>query len=93
MTATSAEYFLYGDKPVQVRPAGGTKGVLIRTLDGTIMLRVYETGEVFTDYEIRHDDLAVTIDPDAMAALYKVEERDVLDHSPEVLGLKKVSGS
>ena len=44
------------------------------------------------DYEVLHDDLSVTIDVDAMAAFYRVGERDVLDHSPDVLGLKKIDG-
>lgn len=92
MTTSPAEHFLYGGKPAEVRPAAGTKGVLIRTLGGKTMFRVYEPGGAFTDYEIRHDDLKVTIDPDELATFYRVAERDALDHSPEVLGLKKVSG-
>ncbi len=85
--ATSDRY-LYGGRPAEVLSATGVKGVLIRTLDGVMMFRVYHDRGRFTDYEIRHDDLAVTIDADALAAFYKVEGRDVLDHSPEVLGLK-----
>ncbi len=64
--------------------------MIIRTFDGSFMFRVYRDPEHFTDYEIRHDDLSVTIDADALAAFYKIGERNILDHSPPVLGLKKI---
>jgi len=82
--------YLYGDAPAEVKSAAGVKGVIIRTLDGAMLFRVYHDGGHFTDYEIKHDDLSVTIDADALASFYKVGERDILDHSPQVLGLKKV---
>ena len=85
--------YLYGELPAEVQPAAGVKGVIVRTLDGTMMFRVYHDREHFTDYEIRHDDLSVTIDADALASFYRVGERDILDHSPEVLGLKKVANT
>lgn len=85
-----SETYLYGGKPAATRTAAGAKGVLLRTLDGAMAFRVYHDRERFTDYEIRHDDLSVTIDADALASFYKVGERDILDHSPLVLGLKKV---
>jgi hypothetical protein len=89
---TMSEKYLYGGRPAEAQPAAGVKGVLIRTLDGVMMFRVYHDRERFTDYEIRHDDLAVTIDADALAAFYKVGERDILDHAPQVLGLRKIEG-
>lgn len=82
--------FLYREHPAEVRSAAGVKGVLIRTIDGAMLFRVYETPKRFTDYEIRHDDLGVTIDADELAAFYKAGERDILDHAPQVLGLRKV---
>lgn len=85
--------YLYGSMPASVEPAAGVKGIIIRTLDGTLLFRVYHDRERFTDYEIRHDDLSVTIDADALAAFYKVGEHDILDHSPEVLGLRKIEGT
>ena len=86
--------YLYGSVPAEVDSAAGVQGMIIRTLDGALMFRVYRDPEHFTDYEIRHDDLSVTIDADALAAFYKVGERNILDHSPPVLGLKKFgSGS
>lgn len=86
------EKYLYGKAPAEVKPAAGVKGVLIRALDGALMFRVYHDREQFTDYEIRHDDLSVTIDKDELATFYKVGEEHILDHSPEVLGLKKIEG-
>jgi hypothetical protein len=69
---TMSEKYLYGGRPAEAQPAAGVKGVLIRTLDGVMMFRVYHDRERFTDYEI------------------KVGERDILDHSPQVLGLRKI---
>lgn len=82
--------YLYGKMPAEAKPAAGVKGMLIRALDGAVMFRVYHDRERFTDYEIGHDDLSVTIDEDALAAFYKVGEHSILDHSPDVLGLKKI---
>jgi hypothetical protein len=85
--------YLYDGIAAEAESAAGAKGVLLRTLHGTIVFRVYGEAHEFTDYEIRHDDLTVTIGPDALAAFYKVGERHVLDHSPEVLGLRRTSQS
>lgn len=74
----------------EAESAAGVKGVLIRALDGAMMFRVYHDRDRFTDYEIRHDDLSVTIDNDELATFYKVGEEKILDHSPEVLGLKQI---
>ena len=87
-----ADQYLYGGKPAEIRPAAGERGMIIRALDGAMMFRVYYDNEHFTDYEIRHDDLSVTIDEGALATFYKVGEREILDHSPEVLGLRKAAG-
>ena len=82
--------YLYGSVPAEVDSAAGVQGMIIRSFDGSFMFRVYRDPEHFTDYEIRHDDLSVTIDADALAAFYKVGEHNILDHSPPVLGLKKI---
>ena len=66
-----SDRYLYGKTPAEVEPADGVNGVLIRTLDGAFMFRVYHDRKRFTDYEIRHDDLNVTIDKDALAAFYE----------------------
>ena len=86
--------YLYGSVPAEVDSAAGVKGMIIRSFDGTFTFRVYRDPEHFTDYEIRHDDVSVTIDVDALAAFYKIGDHNILDHSPTVLGLKKIgSGS
>lgn len=36
-------------------------------------------------------DLEVTITADAMASFYEIGDRRILDHSPNVLGLQRVS--
>lgn len=84
--------YLYGELSAEVKSAAGVKGTIIRALNGTLMFRVYHDRERFTDYEIRHDDLNVMINKDELAAFYKVGERNILDHSPQVLGLKKIEG-
>jgi hypothetical protein len=81
--------YLYGKHPARVEPASGAKGILIRSFDGEIAFRVYHDNENFTDYEIRHNDLSITIDQDELAAFYITDEHTLLDHSPQVLGLEK----
>lgn len=81
--------YLYGEKPVKTEKAEGVKGILIREA-GDYKFRVYDEEYNFIDYDIRHDDLAITIDQDALASFYVIdEETAILDHSPSVLGLKK----
>jgi hypothetical protein len=82
--------YLYGEQPADVQSAAGVKGVLIRMFGGELVFRVYHDRGRFTDYDIRRDDLGVTIDADERAAFYKLGRRNVLDHSPQVLGLRKV---
>lgn len=87
------ERFICGGHAVEVRSAAGVRGVLIRTFGGDMGFRVYRDDGEFTDYDIRHDDLAVTIDADELAAFYKLDGGNVLDHSPEVLGLRRAQES
>jgi len=87
---TRPDNYRYGGRSAEAKPAAGVKGVLFRTHDGTKMFRVYHDDERFTDYEIRHDDLSVTIAEVALAAFYKVGERNVLDRGPQVLGSKRI---
>ena len=74
-----------------MKPAAGISGVLIKDAEGGFVFRVYHEDGTFTDYEIRHDDLSITIDADGLASFYQIGDRFILDHSPQVLGLKKVS--
>ena len=70
-------------KPV---PANGVTGHLI-SVEGRTMFRVYDQDHNFTDYDLHHADLEVTItDPDAY--FYRDEFTDRLDHSPATLGIK-----
>lgn len=85
-----SDQYLYGELPAEVESAAGAKGVILRALGDAMVFRVYHDHEHFTDYELRHDDLHVTIATDELAAFYKVGERDILDHSPQVLGLRKI---
>lgn len=88
-----SETYVYGGVEATVQPAAGVKGVIIRSPGSAPLFRVYHDRECFTDYEIRHDDLSVTIDTDELASFYKVGEHDILDHSPQVLGLRKIEGA
>jgi hypothetical protein len=83
--------YFYGGNPCDVSPAEGVKGVLIKS-GPTFYFRVYDSGGSFTDYDIQHDDLFVTIDADALASFYHCGEHHCLDHSPQVFGLKTVDG-
>jgi hypothetical protein len=68
------------------QPAQGVEGHLLRLGTGEYVFRVYDQNHNFVDYDLAHSDLCVTItDPDAV--FYRDEYRDVLDHSPETLGI------
>lgn len=84
-----ANLYRYGKAVAEVTPANGIRGFLLRGPYG-FFFRVYHIDGEFTDYDIRHDDLEVTITPDAMASFYRIGQDLVLDHSPEVLGLQKM---
>ena len=61
-----------------MRPAKGTTGFLIRVL-GNYMFRVYHSDKTFSDYEILHHDLEITIlDPDAVFC----DLTETLDYAP-----------
>ena len=71
--------------------ANGVQGVLLNPYhqDGKWMFRVYEEDGAFTDYELCHSDLCVRIN-DADASFYEgISGKDILDHSPETLGIKE----
>lgn len=79
----------YGTVAVEARPADGVSGVLCRNaVDGRTFFRVYGTEGAFTDYAVHHEELSVTIAPGAMASFYMIRGDPVLDHSPQVLGLR-----
>jgi hypothetical protein len=68
--------------------AEGVEGQLIYTAMGKYMFRVYTDNHEFTDYDLCHSDLSVTI-TDKDATFYSDEFSNRLDHSPETLGVKK----
>ncbi len=78
----------YGAFAATVSPAAGVTGFLLKRMDGSFFFRVYEASGDFIDYDLRHDDLEVTISPHALASFYKIGDSLLLDHSPEVLGLE-----
>ena len=82
--------YLYGNQEVSAVSANGVAGMLLRSFDGSYFFRVYHDDGAFTDYELRHDDLSVTISEDALASFYKLGDTNILDHAPEVLGLEEV---
>lgn len=67
-----ARQFLYGGKLAVVKPAAGVRGVILRSVEGELTFRVYHDAHGFTDYEIRHDDLSVTIAADELALFYEI---------------------
>ena len=67
----------------KVKPAKGTKGMLLYTMNNEYVFRVYKEDHTFIDYDILHCDLDVTIDSDD-ATFYEFEDgRNILDHSFE----------
>ena len=56
--------YIYGGRVSEVQDASRVSGTLIKILDGTrdFAFRVYHGDGEFTDYDLNHDDLAVTID-------------------------------
>ena len=69
------------------KSANGIEGHLIYTAMGKYMFRVYDLDNNFVDYDLAHSDLGVII-KDADAYFYRDGTRNVLDHSPETLGIK-----
>ena len=69
------------------KSAVGVEGQLIYTGAGVYVFRVYTDNYKFTDYDLLHCDLSVTI-TDKDATLYTDEHGNRLDHSPATLGLQ-----
>ena len=82
--------FFYGKQNAMVVDAAGVAGMLLRSFDGAYFFRVYHDDKEFTDYDLRRHDLSVTISEDAFASFYELKDTNILDHSPEVLGLEEV---
>jgi len=72
---------------MKIEPANGVTGHLIYCMDGKYRFRVYSTDDKsFTDYDLCHSDLTVTI-VDEDSAFYINKDVAVLDHSPATLGI------
>jgi hypothetical protein len=69
-----------------IKPANGVTGHLLRT-GYDVVFRVYGENHQFTDYDLIHSELCVTI-TDEDAAFYSEPQSDRLDHNPETLGIK-----
>jgi len=69
------------------KSANGVTGVLL-PIGEVWVFRVYHSDGEFTDYDIYHSDLQVTIN-DADAYFYERENGEpYLDHSPQTLGIR-----
>jgi hypothetical protein len=68
--------------------ANGVEGLLIRCFDGRYRFRVYKANFDFTDYDLLHTDICVTI-TDEDATFYSDERGNRLDHNPETTGVKE----
>jgi hypothetical protein len=82
--------YVYENKVSEVHDASNVSGVLIKLNSEEFAFRVYHDDKSFTDYQINHDDLPITINNNALSSFYTSGEHNALDHSPEVFGLKKV---
>lgn len=80
---------LYGKQPAKVNPADGLEGFLCRSIDGSYFFRIYHEDGAFTDYDVRHYDLVITIH-DESVFLYELPDGNVLDYGPEALGLEEI---
>jgi hypothetical protein len=67
--------------------AHGVEGQLIYIDSGKYMFRVYTDNFEFTDYDLLHCDLSVTI-TDEDATFYSDDRGNRLDHSPATLGVE-----
>ena len=68
-----------------IKSANGVTGHLLRS-GYDVVFRVYDENHQFTDYDLTHSDLCVTI-TDEDAAFYSEPRSDRLDHSPATLGI------
>jgi hypothetical protein len=84
------QHVVYGNQIATETPAGGVTGVLCRSLDSKYFFRIYHEDKTFTDYDLRHDDMTITIVANEFSSFYRFENGGgVLDHSSNVLGLGK----
>jgi hypothetical protein len=81
---------IYGNREALETKANGVEGVLCRSLGGRYFFRVATANGEFTDYQLLHDDLKITISSDQLASFYTRSDANFLDHGSSVLKLKSV---
>ena len=78
--------------PSRSTPMNRVSGILCRSIDGTYFFRTQDANGEFTDHELRHTELSITIlDGDAFS--YRVGDKHILDHSLRTLGLREYDPS
>lgn len=85
---------LYGQVNATETSAGGVSGVLCKSTVGeqtSFFFRVASPEGEIQDYQLRHDDLKITIDQDELVSFYRLETGEqILDHASRVLGLDQL---
>ena len=75
---------------LEERSAKGTKGILLASHgpngDPTFVFRVYHHGGSFTDYDILHHDMFITIEEDDAVFRNEDGENPYIDYSNQTLG-------
>jgi hypothetical protein len=71
---------------MNIKNAVGTRGFILDTIGGYVF-RVYHDKGGFTDYDLRHGDLEVTIVDEDAYFYPNDKEGGTLDYSPQTQGL------
>ena len=76
-------------KDCKIKSAEGTRGFLLYAMNNVYVFRVYNEDHTFTDYDLIHSDLEVTINGDD-ATFYEFEDGTAaLDHSYEMSNIEE----
>ena len=67
--------------------ANGITGCLL-PIGELWVFRVYDSNGSFTDYDIFHSDLSITINDEDAYFYERKDGRQYLDHSPQTLGIR-----
>jgi hypothetical protein len=82
---------VYAKQIATEAPADDVTGVLCCSLGNEYFFRIYHEDKTFTDYDLRHDDMTITIAANELASFYRFENAGgVLDHSSDVVRLEVV---
>lgn len=78
---------IFTKKPMirEERAAVGTRGFIMRSVDGSHFFRVYDGNGDFVDYDIMHYDMEVQILEDS-AVFVNTGANNYIDYSAKVLG-------